>query len=63
VITELIVQQKAGREDVDSTDDDTKPLIMTTLRNEKYQCVYVPEGADEVCTYCVVVFLIINTGL
>jgi len=23
---------------------------MTTLRNEKYQCVYVPEGADEVCT-------------
>ena len=35
---------------------------MTTLRNEKYQCMYVPERADEVCTM-LLTLLGLGTGL
>ena len=45
----FLLQEKVENEDADVTTGDSEPLVITTLKNEKYHCIYdAPDNSDQV---------------
>ena len=45
----FLLQEKVENEDADVTTGGSEPLVITTLKNEKYHCIYdAPDNSDQV---------------
>jgi len=44
------MQQNIENEDADIADGDSEPVVITTLKNEKYHCIYAPDKSNQVCS-------------